>query len=283
METFVLVKKFLSTAFNGNYSLTPVIEKLLLSSSETECALGRALQKTVTHSFTQDELYSIEAIEQYRNSLLNDTTKIEMLDYGAYRRNGEAVRKELAVRTICRTSASPKKMCLLLFSLIREMKPAVCMEMGTNLGVSGSYLAAAAKLNGSGFVYSLEGSPSLAEIASTHFYQIGLSNIKVFKGQFAETIPNIVASSPPISFVYIDGHHEEFATLRYYEMLKPHLSENALLVFDDICWSKGMERAWNTIRTSSPVILSVDLFTMGLCFTDPVSTEKKTYNALWVR
>ncbi|MBP8976054.1 MAG: class I SAM-dependent methyltransferase [Bacteroidetes bacterium] len=282
MDTFVLGKKFLSTVFNGNYNLTHVIEKLLLSSSETERALGRALQKTVAHSFTRDELDSIEAIERYRTSLLHNTTKIEMLDYGAARKNGEAVQKELAIRTICHTSASPKKKCLLLFSLIREIRPAVCVEMGTNLGISGSYLAAAAKLNGNGFIYSLEGSPSLSQIASKHFYDSGLSNIKVYKGQFVETIPNIVASSPPISLVYFDGHHEEFATLRYYEMLKPHLSENALLVIDDICWSSGMERAWNTIRSSSPIALSIDLFTMGVCVTDSLSTEKKTYDALWV-
>ena len=54
---------------------------------------------------------------------------------------------------------------LLLFKLIREFKPLNSVELGTCLGISGAYQAAAQKLNKSGRLITLEGAKSLASLA----------------------------------------------------------------------------------------------------------------------
>ena len=51
----------------------------------------------------------------------------------------------------------------------------------------------------------------------------------------------------------IDGHHDEQATIAYFEKFIPYLSKNSIIVFDDISWSDGMRRAWNTIEKNEMV------------------------------
>ena len=44
----------------------------------------------------------------------------------------------------------------------------------------------------------------------------------------------IISEIKPIDFVFIDGHHEEGATLNYFKIIAPSLSYYAILGFDDI-------------------------------------------------
>jgi hypothetical protein len=39
-----------------------------------------------------------------------------------------------------------------------------------------------------------------------------------------------------------------------------------VLIFDDIHWSRDMERAWAAIKKDPRVLLTVDLFFIGLVF-----------------
>jgi hypothetical protein len=38
------------------------------------------------------------------------------------------------------------------------------------------------------------------------------------------------------------------------------------MVFDDIHWSEGMERAWEEIKRDPAVTLTIDIFFVGLVF-----------------
>jgi len=68
-----------------------------------------------------------------------------------------------------------------------------------------------------------------------------------------------------VDYVFIDGHHNEQATINYFELLLPHLSPGATVVFDDISWSKGMKRSWEKICRHSAVAFAVDLKMLGIC------------------
>ena len=65
--------------------------------------------------------------------------------------------------------------------------------------------------------------------------------------------------------VFIDGHHEKTATLRYLEAALPLMSANALVVFDDISWSEDMRAAWDHIRRQTIFDYAVDLGVLGIC------------------
>jgi predicted O-methyltransferase YrrM len=86
--------------------------------------------------------------------------------------------------------------------------------LGTCLGISTSYLAAALKLNLAGSVVTLEGAETKARLAAQNFRELGLSNVCTIVGRFQDTLDDVLE---PIKFAFIDGHHEESATLAYFE------------------------------------------------------------------
>ena len=43
-------------------------------------------------------------------------------------------------------------------------------------------------------------------------------------------------------------------------------NEDSIFIFDDIHWSKEMDQAWNEIKNSPDVTLTIDLFFIGIVF-----------------
>jgi len=153
---------------------------------------------------------------------------------------------------------------LLLFRLVREFRPARCLELGTNVGVSAAYQAAALALNGGGELHTVEMSPPLAELSRVHLASVGLA-AEVHTGRFADVLPALLARTAPLDYVFIDGHHDGPATVGYFAQIHPSLRPGALVVFDDIAWSSGMAEAWATIQADPRVRVAVGLGTMGAC------------------
>gem|GEM_PF-6245102 len=52
------------------------------------------------------------------------------------------------------------------------------------------------------------------------------------------------------------------------------LSEQAVLVFDDISWSRGMKRAWKVIETDDRVMISLNLTKLGVYVVGSISGAK---------
>lgn len=154
----------------------------------------------------------------------------------------------------------------LLFMLTRHIRPAVVVELGTNLGISGSYFAAALEMNGNGQLITLEGSPSKAARAVLAFEQLRLSHrVEVVVGDFATTLQPTLERTGHVDLAFIDGFHDGTATIQYHEHLKNYASENAVLIYDDIGWSDGMKRAWQVISSDEFVHLALDLRQAGIC------------------
>jgi hypothetical protein len=156
--------------------------------------------------------------------------------------------------------------CLLLFHLVRGLQPRSCLELGTCVGISASYQAAALELNGQGQLLTLEGAPELARLAESHLQEIGLPHrAAVVQGLFQETLTSVLQESQHFDFVYIDGHHQENATWDYYQSISPHIGDGGVLVFDDVDWSPGMERVWKRIRQDDSLTAAIDMVRVGLC------------------
>jgi predicted O-methyltransferase YrrM len=141
------------------------------------------------------------------------------------------------------------------------------LELGTALGISTAYQAAALALNRQGRILTLEGAGSLASLARENFGRLGLENIEIVVGPFQDTLQDVLDQNGAIDYVFIDGHHDERATLAYFRQICPHLTEGAILVFDDISWSAGMRRAWNTINRDRCLKACVDLIRVGICIS----------------
>ncbi len=192
-------------------------------------------------------------IKGYRNSLLNDKRALLINDLGAKKST-----RPRRVASIAGTASSDLKKAGLLFRLSRYFKPPVILELGTNLGVGSCSLALGSP---EARIYTIEGDHGLHSIASELNQKY--EGIKFLEGSFDEVLPELLKSIHP-SLVYIDGNHRLEPTLRYFELLSEHADENTILVFDDIYWSAEMRKAWEHIKSSPKVTVSIDLFRVGI-------------------
>jgi predicted O-methyltransferase YrrM len=112
----------------------------------------------------------------------------------------------------------------------------------------------------------MEGCPQTANIASENLKVLNAENVEIKVGDFNDNLPSILKKESEIDFVFIDGNHQEKATINYFETLLPKVHENTMIIFDDIYWSRGMQNAWKKIKQHPQVTLTIDLFWIGLVF-----------------
>ncbi len=60
-------------------------------------------------------------------------------------------------------------------------------------------------------------------------------------------------------------------------MCLPCIHEQTIFIFDDIYWSCEMTEAWEIIKSSPKVTLTIDLYRMGIVFFDPAIREKQDF------
>jgi len=115
-------------------------------------------------------------------------------------------------------------------------------------------------------IITIEGCDKTAEIAQENFNQLNLQNIKLITGNFNDVLPDVLKNINILDFAFFDGNHTKEATIEYFNQCLKKSHSKTLFVFDDIHWSEGMEEAWNFIKKHEKVIITIDLFFMGLVF-----------------
>jgi predicted O-methyltransferase YrrM len=83
-------------------------------------------------------------------------------------------------------------------------------------------------------------------------------------GPIVGTLPDAVERSAPIDYAFVDAEHTEEATVGYFESIVPHMSPQAVMVFDDIPWSRELWRAWRRIADDERVSAAFALGRMGV-------------------
>lgn len=237
-----------------------------------------ALKETIHNNREPEEDKWINKIEQIRSKFENNKKAFSIIDFGAGEPDSARSEEEMekgvlqtaTYAEVCAT-CKPPLWSLILFKLIRQFKPQIGIEMGTGIGISAAYQAAAQVLNGAGKLITMEGSESIVDLAKQNFVNLNLNNISVVTGKFSDTLETVLKENHQIDYVFVDGHHDEEATWKYFQQILPYLSPNALIVFDDISWSDGMKRVWDKIKEDENCIISVDLKMMGVCVTSPQS------------
>ena len=196
--------------------------------------------------------------------MLADPTAIDVEDFGA----GSSVIKSnrRVVSAIAASSLKPKKYAQLLYRMVQYYKPVTILELGTSLGITSAYLAAA---NENASVFTCEGSSAIAGIAIENFKQLQVNNIELTRGDFAATLPPLLTKLQSVDLAFIDGNHRKAPTLDYFTQLLPYTKPDTILVFDDIHWSAEMESAWETIKRHPKVTLTIDLFFIGIVLINP--------------
>jgi predicted O-methyltransferase YrrM len=216
-------------------------------------------------------------IEARRRELRRSTKTIAVTDFGAGSQVAGAGGQERRLRDIARHAAKPPRLAQLLFRLVNHFQPATILELGTSLGLTTAYLAAADSRHQ---VITFEGCPNTAAVAQETFEKLGLKNVQLVTGNLDQTLPATLATlAKPIDFVFFDGNHRYEPTLRYFEQCLDKSHENSVFVLDDIHWSAEMEQAWATIQAHPAVTVTVDLFYVGLVFF----RKKQPRQDFWLR
>ncbi|CAN5402127.1 class I SAM-dependent methyltransferase [soil metagenome] len=209
----------------------------------------------------KQDYYCYPKIEALRNALLANETILTIEDFGAG--SHTSATKQRSIQSIARSALKPKKFGQLLFRIANYYQPKFILELGTSLGITSAYLASA---NHQVQVVTMEGATAVAATAERHFQQLGLNNIQLTVGNFDETLGPVLSQLKQVDLAFIDGNHREEPTIRYFKQLLPYCRENTILIFDDVHWSKQMEQAWETIKADERVLLTIDLFFIGLVF-----------------
>jgi len=202
-----------------------------------------------------------KSIEAQRKKLFNDDSLVTVTDLGA----GSHLNKNRTkkVSQIAKNALKNPALAQLIYRLAKDSKPKNIIELGTCLGITTAYLSKACP---EAEVITIEGCPETAKVAYNNFKELDLENVELQVGNFDVLLPEVIANAEKLDFVYIDGNHRKEATLNYFNWCLPKVHENSLLIFDDIYWSKGMKEAWQEIKNHPDVVVTVDLFWIGLVY-----------------
>jgi predicted O-methyltransferase YrrM len=281
----LLLKKGLKQLiqFYRKYKVRNTLAQLAKHQHPQLSALGIALLESLSGELSAQEQDAISLIENRRSFLLGADKEIEIIDYGVGSSSSNRTREEMerGVRAVVKvgkiTEASKHKFwAIVLFKIIRKLKPLSCVELGSCVGISASYQAQALNINGKGTLVTLEGSHQIANVAKETFKSLGINNVSVIEGPFQKTLASVLETSKPIDFFFNDGHHDHDAVIHYFNQVVPYLSNTAVIVFDDISWSPGMRKAWEKIEADGRVFATINLFTIGIVIiSDSLSTKER--------
>lgn len=188
-----------------------------------------------------------DPVEEQRALLLDDERPLEGRSHG--------------VAGVARQASKSPAACRFLHTLVRRLKPARVVEMGTAVGISA--LAMATALQPPARMWTVDGHAPSSEVAGEVFARVGVDVTRVV-GAFDEVLLDTLSDAAPVDLLHVDGDHQEGATVRYLEVALPHLSDDAVVLFDDIRWSQGMERAWTSIAATHATGFAADLGPVGL-------------------
>ncbi len=237
--------------------------KFLLKSKNEHALHSPFLYELYTEVICKKENIAVfNDIEAFRTAQLKNEKIIEITDLGAgSKRNKSNFRK---IAEIAKNAEKAPKFGQLLYRLIAYFKPKTIFDLGTSLGITTLYQAKAVASETE--IRSFEGCEATANEAKALFKQANAQNIKQIIGNIDYTLANELTKISQLDFVFFDANHRYLPTINYFEQCLQKVNENSLFVFDDIHWSPEMEKAWAYIKNHSDVLITIDLFYMGLVF-----------------
>ncbi len=230
----------------------------------------------VTKCFYDKSIYpEYSIIKSYRKSVLENKYFIEVTDFGAGSRVFKSNKRQIS--KIAKTAGITSKRAFLLFRIVKYFQPQNILEIGTSLGLATSALSLA---NKNAKIISLEGCANTLSVAKKTFQDSNfklaspiaplgsnqISNVEFINTEFSNYLKSESLKSDILNLIYIDGNHSQAATLEYFELLLPTITNNSVWIFDDIHWSADMENAWKIIQNHPKVTVTIDTFQWGIVF-----------------
>jgi|688.fasta_scaffold718136_1 predicted O-methyltransferase YrrM len=229
---------------------------------------GHGIHSPFVYRFTREVLGDSTSYPDYvtwhnwRNELLSDYTLLPIVELGAGSVTAPG-RSARSVADLVRRVAKPVRTGRLLYRLARYYSPEYVVELGTSLGMSTAFFSLACQ---GASIHTIEGNPAVAAKAQANFDRWQCGNIELTIDNFDKALPAILEGLPRVDLAFLDGHHQQEPTLRYFEQLLTKKQSQSIFIVDDIYWSPGMKSAWQAIKQHPQVRCTIDLFQFGLVF-----------------
>jgi len=200
-------------------------------------------------------------LRAYRKSLLANKNTIEVADFGS----GSKVFKSniRVISKVANAAGISRKRAELLFRITNYFQPDCILEIGTSLGLATSALSLG---NLKAKITTLEGCPNTMAIAKSQLQLFHLDNVNPVVTEFSSYLDDLRLSTFDFKLIYFDGNHSKKATLEYFDLLLPTITNETVWIFDDIHWSPDMKKAWEIIKNHPKITVSIDTFQWGLVF-----------------
>jgi len=230
-------------------------------------AARRALGNTGTGAV--ETRAAFREIERLRGRWARKSGAISVRDFGATHSDGalrpSGVTFDVTYREKFLFASSTRTYGSFYHHLVRGMGLHRVLELGTNVGMSGSYIASALQAETEGKLVTLEGSEAVSEVARQVFEAQGLEDrVTRIIGPFHETLAGCLTEHGPFDLVFVDGHHDGPATVEYFHTIRPHVASSGLMIFDDIRWSESMAEAWSEIQGHEDLSGALDFRQTGI-------------------
>lgn len=244
------------------------LPRLAVRHDPTSRALARALRSIALQRLRPDEREWVRRVEARRRELAADTRELRPdfeaepgMAPGDFLDNGERP----PIAGIAVLLSISQWWGQLLMRLVRELAPKRCLELGTAVGISTAYQAAALELNGSGRLTTLEGARTWASVAEEGLSLLGLGDrARVKTGAIDATLAEALREIGSVDYAYLDADHSQGATMRHFDTILPHVAPGGVVVLDDIGYSPDMWSAWHAVQSRPQVSTSLALGRMGL-------------------
>ena len=200
-------------------------------------------------------------LKKFRKSLLENSNIIEVIDFGSGSKVFKSNKRKIA--HIAKVAGISSERAKLLLRIVKYFQPNEILEIGTSLGLATTALSLG---NPNSKITSLEGCPNSLEIAKNQCRLQNLNNIEFVNTEFSDFLNNSQLSAYNYQLIYFDGNHSKKATLDYFELLLPTISNDSVWIFDDIHWNTAMEETWEIIKNHSKVTVTIDTFQWGIVF-----------------
>ena len=207
----------------------------------------------------QAKQYAI--LKEYRNELLENKNTIKVTDFGAGSKIFKSNKRH--INKIAKTAGISPKRAELLFRIVNYFQPAIILEIGTSLGLATSALALG---NPKAHITTLEGCSKTANQALLQLQKFNINNVELVVTEFSAYFSTSNFQLPTSDLIYFDGNHSKIATLEYFELLLPTITNDSVWIFDDIHWSPEMSAAWEIIKNHPKVTVTIDTFQWGIVF-----------------
>jgi predicted O-methyltransferase YrrM len=103
-------------------------------------------------------------------------------------------------------------------------------------------------------------------IAKSQLQLFHFDNIHPIATEFRSFLDDTQLQTLNFKLIFFDGNHSKKATLDYFELLLPTITNETVWIFDDIHWSPEMKEVWEIIKKHPKVTVTIDTFQWGLVF-----------------